>query len=117
MYYFGVFSSHLPYILFTVVYMVYMGMFSLMKPKCEEAVPNPTESHLQQVDVVAVKAAPIVKAYVVNDLSFHDCSVADCSFHPVPDDRSRPAVFHPDIPVRAVCFGFSDFSRPPPSLV
>ncbi len=117
MYYFGVFSSHIPYILFTVVYMVYLGVFSLKKPKCEEVSQSTAEQTIQQVVSVSAKAEQPEKTYIAFDQHFSGAYLAETVYQPHIADRSGPAVYCPDSSIRTVVFGFSDFSRPPPALV
>jgi hypothetical protein len=114
MYYFGIFSSHIPYILFTVVYMVYFGMNTLNKPKNSEAFSDTTENLIQKSDIQSKELATLLKSYVANPRDFSNSFMKDNHLQLVIEENSSSKNFHPDISVQTVYFSFSVFSRPPP---
>lgn len=115
MFYFGLFSTHIPYVILSAAYMLYFGLYALSKTDSLISMGQPESA--EQVIVTQVEPLKRVDCYHYDDhFSYHQ-----------PDETSELPCFsflsirksvYPHRSEKALYtgFGYSQFSRPPPVI-
>lgn len=115
MFYFGLFSTHIPYVILSAAYMLYFGLYALSKTDSLISMGQPESA--EQVIVTQVEPLKRVDCYHYDDhFSYHqpvEAPELPCfSFlsirKSVYPHRSEKALY--------TGFGYSLFSRPPPVI-
>lgn len=118
MFFFGIFTSNILYVLFTVVYMVYFGVFSMKKPNSEEIQISANENQTHQISIQnGGETTNLVHCFIAKAQHFQGFLDFNHQELPAIDHVLLPKILSSDSPIRTVNFYFSDFSRPPPSII